>query len=136
MSHRCHRMGDRVLVDWRSEHGFDEADALHEARYVGVRDRRGDVGAEHLTTERDMDLDHLGAEVVEVHVAFSREMFGPDIPASIPNADIAGLVQGIRFIEAMLAAPVDKDAVAHAMAPMRHLFTKSVVTKAALSSGT
>jgi N,N'-diacetyllegionaminate synthase len=78
----------------------------------------------------------LGAEVVEVHVAFSREMFGPDVPASLTTAELADLVQGIRFIEAMLAAPVDKDAVADAMAPMRHLFTKSVVTKAALPSGT
>ena len=78
----------------------------------------------------------LGADVVEVHVAFSREMFGPDVVASVTTAELRQLVEGIRFIEQSLAHPVDKDAVAAAMAPMRRLFTKSIVTRTDLEAGT
>ena len=42
----------------------------------------------------------------------------------------------VRFIEAMLANPVDKDAAAEAAAPMRRLFTKSIVSRVALPAGT
>jgi N-acetylneuraminate synthase len=78
----------------------------------------------------------LGANLVEVHVTFSREMFGPDVPASVTTDEFRQLVAGIRFIETMRANPVDKDAVAGVMTPMRALFTKSVVTRVALPAGT
>lgn len=78
----------------------------------------------------------LGAEVLEVHVTFSREVFGPDVPASVTTTELRHLVEGIRFIEKMKAHPVDKDALAAQMAPLRNLFTKSVVARAALPAGT
>lgn len=78
----------------------------------------------------------LGAEVLEVHVTLSREMFGPDVPVSLTPAELKQLVEGIRFIEKALAHPVDKDAAARELAPIRDLFTKSVVTRTALPAGT
>jgi len=78
----------------------------------------------------------LGADVVEVHVAFSRRMFGPDVPVSLLFEELAQLVEGIRFIERMRAHPVDKDAVAGETAPLRGLFTKSVVAGRDLAAGT
>jgi N,N'-diacetyllegionaminate synthase len=78
----------------------------------------------------------LGAEVVEVHVTFSREMFGPDVPASITLPELRQLVEGVRFVEAMRAHPVEKDAVAEEMAPLRRLFTKSIVAREDLPAGT
>lgn len=78
----------------------------------------------------------LGAEVLEVHLTLSRELFGPDVPASVTSAEFAQLVDGVRRIERMLAAPVDKDAESAALAPMRRLFTKSVVARTALPAGT
>jgi N-acetylneuraminate synthase len=78
----------------------------------------------------------LGADVLEVHVTLSREMFGPDVPASLTTADLRRLVEGVRFIEAMRAAPIDKDAMAREVAPLRGLFTKSVVAGADLPAGT
>jgi N-acetylneuraminate synthase len=78
----------------------------------------------------------LGIEVLEVHVTLSREMFGPDVPASVTTAELKQLVEGIRFIEKMQANPVDKDVSAQALAPMRDLFTKSVVARIDLSAGT
>jgi N,N'-diacetyllegionaminate synthase len=78
----------------------------------------------------------LGIDVLEVHVTFSREMFGPDVPASVTTAELKQLVDGIRFIEKMKANPVSKDAMAAETAPLRDLFTKSVVARIDLPAGT
>jgi len=78
----------------------------------------------------------LGSEMIEVHVTLSREMFGPDIPASITTSELRQLVEGVRFIEAMLANPVEKDVLAEQMLPLRELFTKSLVACRDLQAGT
>jgi N-acetylneuraminate synthase len=78
----------------------------------------------------------LGAAVLEVHVTLSRDMPGPDVPASLTPAELAHLVQGVRWIARMQSAPVDKDAAARELAPMRQLFMKSVVARTALPEGT
>jgi N-acetylneuraminate synthase len=78
----------------------------------------------------------LGAEVVEVHVTMSRGMFGPDVPASVTIEELRQLVDGIRFVETMRASPVDKDAIARDMAPLRAIFTKSLVARERLAAGT
>src|SRR6185503_5299168 len=66
-------------------------------------------------------------DALEVHVTFSREMFGPDVPASITTAELRKLVDGVRFIEKIRANPIDKNIIGESLAPMRDLFTKSVV---------
>jgi N,N'-diacetyllegionaminate synthase len=78
----------------------------------------------------------LGIEALEVHVAFSREMFGPDVPASVTTGELKQLVEGIRFIEKMRSSPVDKDAFANEAAPLRQLFNKSIVASMDLPEGT
>jgi N-acetylneuraminate synthase len=78
----------------------------------------------------------LGADVLELHVTLSRELFGPDVIASITTAELRQLVDGIRFIETMRANPVDKDAEAAGLEPLRRIFTKSLVARVALEAGT
>jgi N,N'-diacetyllegionaminate synthase len=78
----------------------------------------------------------LGADLLEVHVALSREMFGPDVTSSVTTGELQQLVEGVRFIETMRANPVDKDLIAAEMAPMRDLFSKSVVARVDLPGGT
>jgi len=78
----------------------------------------------------------LGMDMLEVHVALSREMFGPDVIASITTQELRQLVEGIRFIERMRAHPLDKDASAQETAPLRRLFTRSLVASASLPAGT
>jgi N-acetylneuraminate synthase len=78
----------------------------------------------------------LGIEVLEVHVTLSREMFGPDVLASVTTADLRQLVEGVRFIERMNAHPLDKDALISEMKPLRDLFTKSIVARTDLPAGT
>jgi len=78
----------------------------------------------------------LGIEYLEVHVTLSREMFGPDVPASITSAALRQLVEGIRFIERMNAHPLEKDALIPHMKALRDLFTKSIVARFDLPAGT
>ncbi|OFW16891.1 MAG: N-acetylneuraminate synthase [Acidobacteria bacterium RIFCSPLOWO2_02_FULL_67_21] len=78
----------------------------------------------------------IGIDMLEVHATLSRDMFGPDVIASVTTAELRQLVEGIRFIERMRASPVDKDAAAQDTAPLRRLFTRSLVARQALPAGT
>jgi N-acetylneuraminate synthase len=78
----------------------------------------------------------IGIDMLEVHVALSREMFGPDVIASVTTSELRQLVDGIRFIERMRAHPVDKDAAARDTAPLRRVFTRSLVARESLPAGT
>ncbi len=78
----------------------------------------------------------LGSEILEVHITMSRGMFGPDVPASVTIEELRQLVDGVRFVERMRAHPIDKDVVASDMAPLRAIFTKSVVTRRSIAAGT
>ena len=78
----------------------------------------------------------IGLDALEVHITFSRECFGPDVPASITLAELSQLVEGIRFIETMRTNPVEKDELAAEMQPLRDLFTKSVTARVDLAQGT
>ncbi len=78
----------------------------------------------------------MGMDMLELHVTLSREMFGHDVIASVTTAELKQLVDGIRFIERMRANPLDKDASARETAPLRRLFTRSIVAREALPAGT
>jgi N-acetylneuraminate synthase len=77
----------------------------------------------------------LGSEILELHVTMSRGMFGPDVPASVTIEELRQLVDGVRFVERMRAHPIDKDAVAADMAPLRAIFTKSIVARRPVAAG-
>lgn len=77
----------------------------------------------------------LGASVVEVHLALSRDQFGPDVAVSLTPDDLRRLVDGVAYLSAALASPLDKDAEATRLAPMRDLFTRSLVLRRPLASG-
>ena len=78
----------------------------------------------------------MGIDMLEVHVALSREMFGPDVIASVTTQELRQLVEGIRFVERMKAHPLDKDVSAKETAPLRKLFTRSLVASTNLPAGT
>jgi len=96
---------------------------------VGLSDHSGNIYSGLAATT-------LGAEILEVHVAFSREMFGPDTKASVTTTELKQLVEGVRFIERAAAHPVDKNAVFGEMSDLRRTFTKSIVTRSNLAAGT
>jgi N,N'-diacetyllegionaminate synthase len=78
----------------------------------------------------------LGMQLLEVHVALSREMFGPDVPASLTTDELALQIKGIRYTETMLSNPVNKDEMAQQLQPLRELFTKSLFYITDLPAGT
>ena len=78
----------------------------------------------------------LGCDLIEVHVTLSRQMFGPDVPASLTIAQLRQLVEGVRFIERMKSHPVDKDLLAGEMSQLRGIFNKSIVARVDLPAGT
>lgn len=78
----------------------------------------------------------LGAEILEIHVTLSREMFGPDVPSSITTHELAQLTEGVREIEKMLASPVDKKDSAEELKTLRKIFTKSIYAGEFLPAGT
>ncbi len=76
------------------------------------------------------------AQLIEVHLTLSRDMFGPDVVASVTPAELKQLVEGVRFIEKMAANPISKHAIDPRTAPMRQIFFKSVVPLSDLTKGT
>lgn len=95
---------------------------------VGLSDHSGNIFASLAAVA-------LGAEVLEIHVAFSREMFGPDVAASITTGELKQMVKGVRQIEKMLANKIDKDQKAEELKPLRRIFTQSVHARTALPKG-
>ena len=95
---------------------------------VGLSDHSGDIYA-------GLAAVTLGANMLEIHVVFSHDCFGPDTPASVTMPALKQLVDGIRFIECALAHPIDKEAKAAELAELRQVFGKSVVTAADLPAG-
>ncbi len=96
---------------------------------VGLSDHTGTIYA-------GLAAATLGIEVLEVHVTLSREMFGPDVPVSLTTAELRQLTEGIRFVARMKSASPSKDELARETAPLRNLFTKSVVAQLDLVAGT
>lgn len=94
---------------------------------VGLSDHSGTIFA-------GMAAAALGAAVVEVHVALSREVFSPDLTVSVTMEELRLLAEGVKVIPAMCTAS-DKDAVSDELAPMRELFTKSLVAAGPLAEG-
>jgi N,N'-diacetyllegionaminate synthase len=77
----------------------------------------------------------LGMDVYEVHVAFHRSMFGPDVPASLTLEELAKAVEGIRFTERVRANPVDKEASAARYQDLRSVFNQGLVAAQDLAAG-
>ncbi|HYI94030.1 MAG TPA: N-acetylneuraminate synthase family protein [Bryobacteraceae bacterium] len=101
------------------------------ARYdcpVGLSDHSGGIYA-------GLAAATLGASCLEVHVTFSRECFGPDVPASVTTTELADLVRGVNFVTRAMSNPVDKNAMAEDLAELRLVFGKSIVTARDLPAG-
>jgi N-acetylneuraminate synthase len=87
------------------------------------------------TTHAGVAAAALGVEVLEVHLTLSREMFGPDVAASLTPAELQCLVEGVRFVETARVHPVDKDRLDDDVAALRSVFMKSVVAAVDLPAG-
>lgn len=96
---------------------------------VGLSDHSGTIFA-------GLAAATIGIGALEVHVTFSKEMFGPDVPVSVTMTELRQLVEGVRTIERMVGSIVEKDRIVENMVSLRKLFTQSVVTAMTLPVGT
>lgn len=112
--------------------GLNVLDAMR-ARYpgipVGLSDHSGTVFPATAAMARDVDI-------VELHLTFDRDMFGPDVVASVTTVELAQIAAARDAFSAMDANPVDKDEMAGRLSGMRMLFTKSVSPARDLEAGT
>jgi len=76
----------------------------------------------------------MGAEIIEVHVAFSKKMFGPDSSSSLSIEELTQMVEGIRFIEKSLHSVVNKN-VCSQYDELKKMFGKSLCVNKNLQSG-
>ncbi len=74
-------------------------------------------------------------QVLEVHITLSREMFGPDVIASITTQELKSLVEGIRYIETVINHPVDKSNPDVEAMPLRDIFMKSLYAATDIEAG-
>lgn len=97
-------LGLNVMAEWRERWQCP----------IGLSDHSGTIYA-------GLAAVALGCDILEVHVKLSDYDPGPDASSSITVPQLRQLVEGIRFIE-KAKRPVDKDAMAKELAPMRALF--------------
>ena len=76
----------------------------------------------------------LGADAVEKHFTLSQESYGPDAALALEPDALGDLVKGVREIEAMVGAPVDKDDL-EPYREMKNVFEKSVVAATDIPAG-
>lgn len=104
----------------------------YKARYnlpVGLSDHSGNIFSGLASIA-------LGADLLEVHVTFSKDMFGPDVPASITFEELSLLSDGAHWIKKAIMNPVDKDQLANNFNNYRSIFMKSFVASEDIPKGT
>jgi len=67
----------------------------------------------------------LGAEILEFHVVFDKEMFGPDSKSSLTIDETTKLVEAVRNIDIALQHPIDKKDNS-SFSELKNIFEKSL----------
>lgn len=94
---------------------------------VGFSDHSGDIFAPLAATT-------LGAEIIEFHAVFDKNMFGPDAKSSVTIAQISELVKGIRQIERAISAQYDKNNLEQ-FNSLKSMFEKSLCVNKFIPAG-
>jgi N-acetylneuraminate synthase len=77
----------------------------------------------------------LGADIIEVHVCFSKELFGPDVKASLTTDELKNMVDGVRFIDRMRNVKDDKQTRTTRLEELRKMFGKGIITRFDIKKG-
>lgn len=94
---------------------------------IGFSDHSGDIFACLAATS-------LGANLLEFHVVFDKQMFGPDARSSLTIQDTMRLVQGVRLISESLQSPIDKTENSR-FTELKTIFEKSLAINKDLKRG-
>ena len=109
--------GLNVIADWKKKYKVP----------IGFSDHSGDIFACLAATT-------MGASLIEFHVVFDKQMFGPDTKASLDLKQTKQLVEGINQIKIALDNPVDKNDI-EKYANNKLLFGKSLAARVNLIKG-
>jgi len=96
---------------------------------VGLSDHSGDIYASLAAVA-------LGADLVELHVAFDKAMFGPDVSSSITIKQLTQVVKGSKEIRRSLNNKDDKDTLVASTRGLKKTFGRSLALVSNLPSGT
>lgn len=86
---------------------------------VGLSDHSGDIYA-------GLAACALGADILEVHIIYSKKMFGPDTTSSLTFDELSRLVDGVAQIDCSLNNPVLRDIKENYAIEMSEIFGRSL----------
>lgn len=121
---QCTTAYPTVPKDW----GLNMIPTLKE-RYrlkTGFSDHSGDIYA-------CLAAVAVGAEIIEFHAVFDKQMFGPDAKSSLTIEQIKSLVKGVRQIEESYNADYKKDT--ERFSELKGMFEKSLCVNKDLKEG-
>jgi N-acetylneuraminate synthase len=95
---------------------------------IGFSDHSGDIYA-------CLSAAVLGAELLEFHVVFDKQMFGPDAKASLDLKQTSHLCEGLKQVQVALNNHVDKNQVEN-FKLNKVLFGKSLAARIEIPQGT
>ncbi len=88
---------------------------------VGLSDHSGGISAPLYAIA-------MGANIIEAHIVFNKNMFGPDVKSSLNIDEFSQLIKINKEIFELKNNPVDKNKVSEELNIMRDMFTKSIAT--------
>lgn len=111
------------------DYGLNVIDEL-SSRYnvlIGFSDHSGNIASGIAAVT-------LGAKLLEVHVVFNKQQFGPDVSSSITLDDLAQLVDGVQAVNIALQHPIDKSDNSK-FKDLKDIFEKSLAINKTLKKG-
>ena len=96
---------------------------------VGFSDHSGEISSSIIAN-------YLGASSIEVHIAFSKKMFGADAAASLEASNLREWIKSMKFIDIIKNNNLNKNEVSKKLKYMKKLFEKSLVASKNLDKGT
>nr|WP_245917712.1 N-acetylneuraminate synthase family protein [Aureitalea marina] len=94
---------------------------------VGFSDHSGGIAA-------GIAAAALGAKILEFHVVFDKQMFGPDVTSSLTMDEVKTLVSAVNQVDIALNNPVDKSDT-EPYTGLKQIFEKSLAVNKSLDSG-
>lgn len=76
----------------------------------------------------------LGAEILEFHVVFNKDDFGPDVTSSLTMEETAALIEAVARISEAIQHPVDKSDNSR-FTDLKNIFEKSLAVNKDLPAG-
>ena len=86
------------------------------------------------STEACIAATALGAEILEFHVVFNKDMFGPDAKASLTMEETTELIRAVSNIKTAIQNPVDKSDNSEYNS-LKSIFEKSLAVNKSLREG-